>query len=250
MLVCSLMLFTGQSLPVRYCHAESRMPDSFEDVEARIPSILLDMRYYSPHNFIGERIEGYNAPKCLLTKEAAAALTKVQKELKAQSLSLKVYDCYRPQRAVDHFVRWAQDMNDTKTKKEFYPTIKKRDLLRKGYIGTRSGHSKGSSVDLTIVPLPASEEPTFQLGDTLHECYLPAGKRFQDNGLDMGTGFDCFHELSHTTNRKTGEIQMRNRLLLKNIMEKHGFKNYAREWWHYTLRREPFPKTYFDFAVE
>jgi D-alanyl-D-alanine dipeptidase len=250
MLLCSLMLFTGQSLPVMYCHAESRMPDSFEDVEARIPSILLDMRYYGPHNFIGERIEGYNAPKCLLTKEAAATLAKVQKELVAQSLSLKVYDCYRPQRAVDHFVRWAQDMNDTKTKKEFYPTIKKRDLLRKGYIGTRSGHSKGSSVDLTIVPLPASEEPTYQPGDTLHECYLPAGKRFQDNGLDMGTGFDCFHERSHTTNRKTGEKHMRNRLLLKNIMEKHGFKSYAREWWHYTLRREPFPKTYFDFAVE
>jgi D-alanyl-D-alanine dipeptidase len=250
MLLCSLMLITGQSLPVMYYHAESRMPDSFEDVEARIPSILLDMRYYGPHNFIGERIAGYNAPKCLLTKEAAAALAGVQKELEAQSLSLKVYDCYRPQRAVDHFVRWAQDMNDTKTKKEFYPTIKKRDLLRKAYIGTRSGHSRGSSVDLTIVPLPASGEPTYQPGDTLHECYLPAGKRFQDSSLDMGTGFDCFHELSHTTNWKTGKKQMRNRLLLKNIMEKHGFKSYAREWWHFTLRREPFPKTYFDFAVE
>jgi D-alanyl-D-alanine dipeptidase len=250
MLLCSLMLFTSQSLPVMYCHAESRMPDSFEDVKARIPSILLDMRYYGPHNFIGERIEGYNAPKCLLTKEAAAALARVQKELEAQSLSLKVYDCYRPQRAVDHFVRWAQDMNDTKTKKEFYPTIKKRDLLRKAYIGARSGHSRGSSVDLTIVPLPASEEPAYQPGDALYECYLPAGKRFQDNSLDMGTGFDCFHELSHTTNRKTGEKYMRNRLLLRNIMEKHGFKGYAREWWHYTLRREPFPNTYFDFAVE
>lgn len=250
MLLCSLMLFTGQSLPVMYCHAESRMPDSFEDVKARIPSILLDMRYYGPHNFIGERIEGYNAPKCLLTKEAAAALAMVQKELEAQSLSLKVYDCYRPQRAVDHFVRWAQDMNDTKTKKEFYPTIKKRDLLRKAYIGAISSHSRGSSVDLTIVPLPASEEPTYHPGDALYECYLPAGKRFQDNSLDMGTGFDCFHERSHTTNRKPGEKYMRNRLLLENIMEKHGFKGYAREWWHYTLRREPFPKTYFDFAVE
>jgi D-alanyl-D-alanine dipeptidase len=141
-------------------------------------------------------------------------------------------------------------MNDTKTKKEFYPTIKKRDLLRKAYIGARSGHSRGSSVDLTIVPLPASEEPAYQQGDVLHECYLPAGKRFQDNSLDMGTGFDCFHELSHTMNRKTEKKHMRNRLLLKNTMEKHGFKNYAREWWHFTLRREPFPKTYFDFAVE
>lgn len=249
-LLFCLTLFPGQSLPVVCCHAESTMPDSFVDVGTRIPSILLDIRYYGPHNFIGERVEGYNAPKCLLTREAAAALAMVQKELEAQSLSLKVYDCYRPQRAVDHFVRWAQDMNDTKTKKEFYPTIKKRDLLRKAYIGARSGHSRGSSVDLTIVPLPAPEQPMYQQGDVLHECYLPAGKHFQDNSLDMGTGFDCFHELSHTMNRKTEKKHMRNRLLLKNTMEKHGFKNYAREWWHFTLRREPFPKTYFDFAVE
>src|SRR5512136_990610 len=113
-LLSFLMLFTVQSLLARFCRAESRMPDSFVDVEARIPSILLDMKYYSSHNFIGERVDGYNAPKCFLTQEAAAALAKVQKELEAQSLSLKVYDCYRPQRAVDHFVKWAKNMNDTK----------------------------------------------------------------------------------------------------------------------------------------
>jgi len=249
-LLFCLMLFTGQSLPVMCCHAENTMPDSFVDVGTRIPSILLDMRYYGPHNFIGERVEGYNAPKCLLTREAAAALAMVQKELEAQSLSLKVYDCYRPQRAVDHFVRWAKDMNDTKTMKEFYPTIKKRDLLRKAYIGARSGHSRGSSVDLTIVPLPAPEQPMYQTGDALQECYLPEEKRFKDNSIDMGTGYDCFHELSHTSNRKIGKKQHNNRMLLKSIMEKHSFKNYKKEWWHFTLRGEPFPKTYFDFAVE
>ena len=245
-----LIFFTGQSLLAMYCHAESRMPDSFVDVEAQIPSILLDMRYYGPHNFIGERIEGYSAPKCLLTREAAVALAKVQKELEAQALSLKVYDCYRPQRAVDHFLRWAKDINDTKTKKEFYPTIKKSDLLRKVYIDTRSVHSRGSTVDITIIPLPAPELVSYKPGDPLHECFLPVGKRFQDNSLDMGTGFDCFHALSHTANSKIGKKQIHNRLLLKRIMEKHGFKNYEKEWWHFTLRGEPFPKTYFDFAIE
>lgn len=245
-----LAIFTGQLLMAMNCHSESRMPDSFVDVKEQIPSIILDIRYYGPHNFIGERIEGYNAPACLLTREAAAALASVQKELEAHSLSLKVYDCYRPQRAVDHFVRWAQDINDTKTKKEFYPTIKKRALLRKLYIDTRSSHSRGSTVDITIVPLPAPEQPTYEPGDPLHECYLPVGKRFHDNSLDMGTGFDCFHTLSHTSNHKIGKKHMHNRLLLKRIMEKHGFKNYKKEWWHFTLRDEPFPKTYFDFTIE
>lgn len=245
-----LIIFACQLLLAIDCPSESRMPDFFVDVEAQIPSIVLDIRYYGPHNFIGERIEGYNAPKCILTREAAAALANVQKELEAQSLSLKVYDCYRPQRAVDHFVRWAKDINATKTKKEFYPTIKKSDLLRKVYIDTRSGHSRGSTVDITIVSLPAPGQASYKPGDPLHECFLPAGKRFQDNSLDMGTGFDCFHALSHTANSKIGKKQMRNRLLLKRIMEKHGFKNYEKEWWHFTLRGEPFSKTYFDFVIE
>lgn len=250
MLILSLMLIIGRPLPVTCCHAESTMPDFFVNVEARVPSILLDMRYHGPHNFIGERIEGYNVPKCLLTREAAAALAKVQKELESQSLSLKVYDCYRPQRAVNHFIRWAKDINDTKTKKEFYPTINKRDLLRKVYIGARSAHSRGSSIDLTLVPLPAPEQAAYQPGDTLRECYLPAEERFKDNSIDMGTGYDCFHELSHTAHRKIGKTQHNNRMLLKRIMEKHGFKNYEKEWWHFTLRNEPFPKTYFDFVIE
>jgi D-alanyl-D-alanine dipeptidase len=245
-----LVLFISNFLLPIDCRAESRMPDCFVDVKEKIPSILLDIRYYGPHNFIGERVDGYNAPKCLLTQKAAAALAKVQKELEAQSLSLKMYDCYRPQRAVDHFVRWARDINDTKTKKEFYPTIRKRDLFRKVYIDTRSGHSRGSSVDVTIVPLPAPEQASYKPGDPLYECYLPAEKRFQDNSLDMGTGFDCFHTLSHTANKTIGEKQRLNRVLLKSIMEKYGFNTYTKEWWHFTLRSEPFRKTYFDFVIE
>lgn len=222
----------------------------FVDLHDEVPSIALDIRYYTAHNFVGERVDGYNAPKCIMTKRAADALAGVQKELVASGFSLKVYDCYRPKRAVAHFVRWAKDIDDTKTKKEFYPTIDKRNLFRDGYIAERSSHSRGSTVDLTVVPIPVPAQERYVSGQALHECCLPAEKRFRDNGIDMGTGFDCFHELSHTANREIGDAQRINRLLLKTLMEKYGFVNYDREWWHYTLKDEPYPDTYFDFAIE
>ena len=247
-LTCLLLIFIGNSFFPGGC--ESGMNGRFVDVKEVIPSVLLDIRYYGPHNFVGERIDGYNAPKCLLTREAAAALANVQKDLDASSMSLKIYDCYRPQRAVNHFVRWAKNVNDTRTKGEFYPTIEKRDLFLMAYIDARSGHSRGSTVDLTIVPLPAPEQALYRPGEKLHACYLPADKRFKDNSIDMGTGFDCFHELSHTANKRIGREQRTNRLLLKKIMERYGFRNYEKEWWHFTLKGEPFPKTYFDFVIE
>ena len=231
-------------------HSESNMPERFVDVREAAPSLQFDIRYYGPHNFVGERIAGYNAPKCILTRTAAAALAKVQKDLEPFSLSLKVYDCYRPQRAVDHFVRWAKNIGDRKTKAEFYPTLDKKDLFAGDYIAAKSGHSRGSTVDLTMVTLPATKQAPYQPGEMLQACYLPAGQRFRDNGIDMGTGYDCFHERSHTANKKIGETQRINRLLLKTIMEKQGFINYEKEWWHFTLRDEPFPSTYFDFVIE
>jgi len=245
-----LIIFIVLPLLSSDCRCESSRPEGFVDVKEVIPSIQLDIRYYGSHNFVGERIDGYNAPKCLLTKEAAAGLAKVQKELGTSTLSLKVYDCYRPQRAVDHFVRWATDIKDTETKKEFYPTVEKPDLLNQIYIDAKSGHSRGSAVDITIVPLPTPAQAAYQPGDELLECYLPAEKRYKDNSIDMGTGFDCFHELSYTSNRNIGEEQRKNRLLLKALMEKHGFRNYEKEWWHFTLKNEPFPETYFDFVIE
>ena len=229
---------------------ESAMPEGFVDVKEVTPSIQLDIRYYSSHNFVGGRIDGYNAPKCILTREAAAALAKVQKELEASSLSLKVYDCYRPQRAVNHFVRWAEDIKDINTKKEFYPTVDKPDLIKQVYIDAKSGHSRGSSADITIVPIPTPAQAAYEPGEELLECYLPAKKRFKDNSIDMGTGFDCFHELSYSANENVGTEQRKNRLQLKALMEKHGFRNYEKEWWHFTLRNEPFPETYFDFVIE
>ena len=237
-------------LSVDACECADKMSDNFIDVQKVIPDVVMDIRYYGKHNFLGERVDGYLAPKCFLTTDAAYALARVQKDLAPYSLTLKIYDCYRPQRAVDHFMRWAKEIENTKTMREFYPTIDKRNLFKDGYIDSKSGHSRGSTVDLTIVPLPAPGQADYIPGQILSECYLPAEQRFRDNSIDMGTGFDCFHEQSNTPNANIGRQQKINRLLLKSLMEKHGFKNYDMEWWHYTLKKEPYPDTYFDFVIE
>jgi len=240
----------GQFICAGGCWSESRIPDNFVDVRELIPTLILDMRYSGPHNFVGEKIDGYTAPKCILTRNAAAALARVQDELNGFLFALKVYDCYRPKRAVNHFMRWAKDVNDTRTRREFYSTVAKENLFRDGYIAEKSGHSRGSTVDVTIVPMPTPRQEPYVPGQPLHACYLPVTERFGDNSIDMGTGFDCFHERSHTANSKIGVPQRINRLLLKTLMEKQGFKNYEKEWWHFTLREEPFPDTYFDFVIE
>jgi D-alanyl-D-alanine dipeptidase len=248
--IVAFAIFINQSFFAWANPAKSALPEGFVDIQKTVPSIIVDMRYYTPHNFVGERIDGYRVPRCILTKEAAEALRKVQDELRAFSLSLKVYDCYRPQRAVGHFVRWAKDLSDTKMKKEFYPTVDKKVLFRDVYIAEKSSHSRGSAVDVTIVPLPAPRQEDYNSGQNLYECYLPAEKRFKDNSIDMGTGFDCFHELSHTANKRIAAQYRANRLLLKTIMERYGFVNYEKEWWHFTLKNETFPDTYFDFVIE
>lgn len=217
---------------------------SIADVD---PTIIVAARYYGSHNFIGRPITGYEAPKCMLTPEAARALAGVQNDVRGYGLTLKAYDCYRPQRAVNDFVQWARDTSDTAMKAEFYPAVDKRNLFSDGYIAERSGHSRGSTIDLTLVPLPAPEQPSYTRGDRLLDCRSP--QRFADNSIDMGTGYDCFDPLSHTANPGVGPAAARNRLLLKLAMEKHGFSNYANEWWHFTLRDEPHPDTYFDVPV-
>jgi len=251
-IVITILIITALCFP-QFTHISTgagKIPEGFVDVKEVIPEIQLDIRYFGPHNFVGERVDGYLAPKCVLTKEAAEALSNIQKDLVQYSLTLKIYDCYRPQRAVNHFVRWAKEVDNTKTKNEFYPTVDKANLFKDGYIDSKSGHSRGSTVDLTIVPLPAPIQGKYIAGQKQSECYLPAEKRFKDNSIDMGTGFDCFHELSHTANKNIGRQQKINRLLLKTLMEKHGFKNYDLEWWHYTLKNEPYPDTYFNFPIE
>jgi D-alanyl-D-alanine dipeptidase len=243
--ICFTLFFLCLFTP---CRAE--VSKGFVDVKDIVPSIVLDIRYYTSYNFVGTPIAGYSAPKCLLTRKAALALERVQRELSGYSFSLKLYDCYRPKRAVDHFIRWAKDAKNTKMKKEFYPTVRKSDLFKKGYIAKKSAHSRGSAVDLTIVPIPLPIQETYTEDQELCECHLPAEKRFKDNSIDMGTGFDCFHPLSWTESKGIGPKQRQNRFMLKSVMEKYGFRNYRKEWWHYTLIKEPFPNTYFDFIVK
>lgn len=230
--------------------AEKAPFEHFVYVENVIPSIILDIRYYTNYNFVGEKIEGYSAPQCILTKEAAYALYNVQIELNGLSMGLKVYDCYRPQRAVNHFIRWVNDKKDAKMRKEFFPTMNKDQLFKRGFLAYKSSHSRGSTVDVTLVRFPISQQEKYVPLQKLNECSLYKQERFADNSLDMGTGFDCFHERARTINNHITTKQQSNRLLLKSIMEKYGFKNYAKEWWHFTLKDEPFPDTYFDFVIE
>lgn len=227
---------------------QSSIPEGFVEIREIIPDVILDMRYTSNHNFLGVPVDGYKAEKCYLTIEAAQALLKVQEELRNFSLSIKIYDAYRPQRAVAHFVRWANDLNDTLTKREFYPGVDKSRLFVDGYIAEKSGHSRGSTVDLTIVPIPLPFQPDFNIDDQC-VCFESADNRFKDNSIDMGTGFDCFHPLSHTENQEITPQQKANRLLLKTLMDKYGFRNLPEEWWHFTLKHEPYPDTYFDFVI-
>jgi D-alanyl-D-alanine dipeptidase len=212
------------------------------------PTIVVEARYAGVHNFIGRPIIGYHAEKCFLTPEAASALAKVQAEVRTFGLSLKVYDCYRPQRAVNDFIAWAKDEADQKMKREFYPRVDKRDAFKLGYISEKSGHSRGSTVDLTLVPLPAPPQPQYRDGQRLVDC--TARRRWRDNTLDMGTGYDCFDELAHAANPNLSPLARRNRLLLKSVMEKFGFRGIVTEWWHFTLANEPFPNTYFDAEVK
>jgi D-alanyl-D-alanine dipeptidase len=195
------------------------------DAATVVPSLVSDMRYAGSHNFVGRPIEGYRAPRCLLTEPAANALAEVARDLAPRSLVVKVFDCYRPARAVADFVRWAHDPKDQAAKAEFYPALDKRTLFRDGYIASRSGHSRGSTLDLTLA-------------------------RAGDGELDMGTPFDFFSPKSWSADLSVTADQHANRMLLKAAMQRRGFRGYAKEWWHFTLRNEPFPDTYFDVPVQ
>lgn len=204
----------------------SKLPEGFVYVKEMIPSIKVELRYYSTNNFVGDTIDGYRSNRLILTKSAADGLLKVQRDLNQNELGLLVYDGYRPQIAVNNFVTWARRLNDTINKSSFYPNVKKSKLFKKGYIASKSGHSRGSTIDLTIVNLKTGKP------------------------LDMGSPYDFFGPESWVAYDNLTDLQKRNRELLQNIMFKYGFRNYPKEWWHFTLRNEPFPKTYFDFPIE
>ena len=237
----------GVFTPAARAAAQGGLPAGFVYLRDIAPDIVQDMRYATSHNFLGRPVKGYLAGECILTRRAARALAHVQKRLRRRGLSLKVYDCYRPVRAVRDFVRWARDTRDRKTKAEFYPLIPKTELFKRHYIARHSRHSRGSTVDLTIVRWPARPQPKW---DPRHQkaCHLPAARRYADNSLDFGTGYDCFHPLSHTANPRITGAARRNRELLVSEMLREGFRNYRREWWHFELINEPFKKE-FDFPV-
>ena len=205
---------------------QNRLQEGFVYVKEKIPNIKLEIRYAGSDNFIGKPVNAYNKPVAILTEEAANALEKAQKDLMEQGYCLKIFDAYRPQTAVNHFIEWARKPEDTLTKQQFYPNIAKKDLFQLGYIATKSGHSRGSTIDLTIIDAQTGKE------------------------IDMGSNYDFFGDISHHSTNKITEEQKANRSLLKRIMIKNGFRPYPEEWWHYTLRNEPYPKTYFDFPVQ
>ena len=190
-----------------------------------LPDVIQEIRYYTSYNFIGERIDGYEAPVAMMTRETADALAKASREAIRRGYRLKIFDAYRPQKAVDHFVRWAKDTADIRMKAYFYPEIEKNRIIPEGYIAEKSGHSRGSTVDLTLFDMAAGQE------------------------ADMGGPFDYFGELSHLDFDGISAGQRRNRMLLRKIMTENGFRPLAEEWWHFTLAGEPYPEIYFTFPV-
>ena len=209
----------------------------FVNITDVIPDVILEIRYFGTYNFVGTRIDGYEAPTALLTRQAADSLKAVSDDLKRMGFRLKIYDAYRPQKAVDHFVRWAKDVNDTVMKRYFYPDLDKSMLFPQEYIIERSGHTRGSTLDLTLFDMDKEKE------------------------ADMGGTFDWFGKESHPDfcgNPDTFEYQpsdsltaeqFNNRMILRRAMMRHGFKPLHTEWWHFTLENEPFPDTYFTFPV-
>lgn len=188
-------------------------------------SLMVDVRYFSADNFVGAKVDGYQAPKIYVAREAARALLSVQKALVEQGMGLKVFDAYRPQQAVDHFVRWAKDLDDVRMKAKYYPSVDKQNLFSDGYIAARSGHSRGSTVDLTIISNANNSE------------------------LDMGTSWDFFDPLSWPSSDQVTAKQKANRDFLRDLMVEAGFRPLQEEWWHFTLENEPYPDQYFDFIV-
>ena len=217
-------------------HVGVETDHGFVSLAEAVPDAILEIRYYSTYNFVGERVDGYERPCALITKEAAAALKAASDDCVRRGYRLKIYDAYRPQRAVSHFMRWAKDVKDTRMKYAFYPNLDKSVLFAhpnldksvlfaQGYIAERSGHSRGSTVDLTLFDMKTGKE------------------------VDMGGTFDWFGRESHPDYKDITKEQFANRMLLREIMLAHGFKPLAEEWWHFTLANEPYPDTYFDFPV-
>ena len=200
-------------------------PSGYVLLADAVPEIIQEIRYYSTYNFIGDRIDGYEEPCALLTTEAARALKEVSNEMYVMGYRLKVFDAYRPASAVRHFVLWGIEDQDIRMKPYFYPDLDKEELFTRGYIARQSSHSRGSTVDVTLLDMKTGKE------------------------LDMGSPFDFFGEISHPDYKEITEEQYENRMTFQRVMVRNGFEPISCEWWHFTLRDEPYPDTYFEFPV-
>lgn len=241
----SLLLITLNTVNSSFA---AKLPENFVYLKDINPTIIENLRYYSNKNFCGKVIDGYKANRVILTKPAAEALSAVQKELLADGYSLVIYDAYRPQRAVNDFIAWAKDLSDQTTKANYYPDVDKADLFAQGYIKAKSPHSRGSTVDLTIIK--SSDVPH---NITITKRKLTDGRSisFLDDGtVDMGSSFDLFDKVSYFDSKLISPECLARRNYLGSVMKKHGFNEYSEEWWDYTLNNEPFPDTYFDFEIE
>jgi len=223
MILIFVALFSAQAWAKKIDPKDS---SGFVKLAEAVPDAILEIRYYSTYNFVGDRIDGYENPTAYLTKEAAAALKEVSDELVKKGYRLKIFDAYRPQTAVNHFARWAEDIKDTRMKEYFYPELDKSVLFKQGYIDYKSGHSRGSTLDLTLFDMKTEQE------------------------VDMGGTFDYFGGKSHPDYKGITPRQFENRMILRNAMTAHGFRPLSTEWWHFTLKNEPYPDTYFDFPIK
>lgn len=218
--------FSGDiDMEVDYKHKVTMDASDFVLLSDYVPGIVQEIRYFSTYNFIGDRIDGYEQPCAIITKEAARVLKTVSNELNVQGYRMKVFDCYRPACAVKHFVMWGIEDTDVRMKEYFYPDLVKQDLFSKGYVASKSSHSRGSTIDLTLLDMKTGKE------------------------VDMGSPFDMFSEVSHPDYRGITDEQYSNRMILRNVMIRNGFEPIDCEWWHFTLKDEPFPDTYFEFPV-
>jgi D-alanyl-D-alanine dipeptidase len=211
------------------------LPGGFMYLRDIDPSIIQDIRYAGPNNFVGRRLAGYDAAECVVKREVGMALKRIQQELEPQKLSLKMLDCYRPEHAVHDMVLWARDGRETPAARRYHPGFGKADLFRLGYIAEHSGHSNGAAVDLTLVDLQADHSIVFNPDRAYADCTAPAEARAPEGSVDMGTGFDCSDPKAHSASLSITAAQRRWRNLLVSAMGRQGFVNYSKEWWHFSL---------------
>ena len=243
-------IVTVEAAPVTAVVEENVNPadsSGFVELSEAVPDVILEPRYYSTYNFVGDRIAGYQAPRVFMTREAAKALKEVSDDVMKQGYRLKIYDAYRPQMAVDNFVAWAENLGDKRMKDYFYPQVDKTRLFADGYIDAKSGHSRGSTVDLTLFNMQTGKD--VDMGNVFDHFGIESHPDWCGNP-ETGTYTGKYKGNKQPRDGKINEVQFKNRMILREAMLRHGFKPLDTEWWHFTLKNEPYPNTYFNFPIQ